>query len=441
MSMEQIALWLNGPYFLTALTEWFCCVCYIVREKKKRTGAALYLVCAGMLAAFGIALYLTDHYNPIQNEMIWLFFRMPLYCALMWLFLFLCCEGSKWYIFCIWIKAFLFAEFSWSVLMDIRERFWRAGTGIPAATWAITALFMIFLFFALDGIEKLFPIRRKNDVSRHEAILFVSIGMIAFLCATFFFGYFYSYFGEWFNISHTAADLIGLFCIFEYQMWFVNEKTKQELVLIEKVMEEQNRQYRISQENIAVINQKYHDIKHMIFLLQKNPPQKNMEWLSEIETEIRDFEAAKRTGNDVLDTMLTDRHLYCLRHGIEMTCVIDGKHLNDMREIDICTIFGNALSNAVECEEKIADEKKRLIHVCVFEKQGFLNIQVDNILEETLQFEEGLPVTTKGSREIHGYGLKSIRYTVSKYHGHMNVQTDGDWFELRILIPMPLRRE
>ena len=143
----------------------------------------------------------------------------------------------------------------------------------------------------------------------------------------------------------------------------------------------------------------------------------------------------------MLDTMLTDRHLYCIRHKIELTCVIDGKQLEDMREIDICTIFGNALSNAVECEETISDPKKRLIHVCVFEKQGFLNIHFDNIIEETLQFEEGFPITTKGSKEIHGYGLKSIQYTVEKYHGNMKIQTNGEWFKLRILIPLPLRHD
>lgn len=77
-----------------------------------------------------------------------------------------------------------------------------------------------------------------------------------------------------------------------------------------------------------------------------------------MEDEIRQYEAQNKTGNKVLDTVLTSKSLYCAKHGITFTCVADGTLLDFMDIMDICSIFGNALDNAIECELKIADKEK-----------------------------------------------------------------------------------
>lgn len=39
--------------------------------------------------------------------------------------------------------------------------------------------------------------------------------------------------------------------------------------------------------------------------------------------------------------------------------------------MDICSIFGNAIDNAIECVEKIADQNMRLIKLTVRTQNGF----------------------------------------------------------------------
>ena len=102
----------------------------------------------------------------------------------------------------------------------------------------------------------------------------------------------------------------------------------------------------------------------------------------------------------------------------------------------ICTIFGNALDNAIECERKIPDKEKRLIHVTVSQQKNFLILRFENYFEGQLDYNEGKLVTTKKEKEFHGYGIKSIRYTVSKYEGALSIDTKDNWFDLKILIPM-----
>lgn len=107
-----------------------------------------------------------------------------------------------------------------------------------------------------------------------------------------------------------------------------------------------------------------------------------------------------------------------------------------MDVMDICSIFGNALDNAIECELKIPDKEKRLIHVTVSKQKMFLILRFENYCEETLQYQEGALVTTKKEKEFHGYGLKSIQYTANKYEGAVSMNVEDNWFELKVLIPM-----
>ena len=128
--------------------------------------------------------------------------------------------------------------------------------------------------------------------------------------------------------------------------------------------------------------------------------------------------------------------MYCVRHGIELTCVADGAKLAFMDVMDICTIFGNLLDNAIECELGIQDKKKRLIHLAVYTKKDFLVIQCENYCPDHLEFQDGLPVTTKKDKAYHGYGIKSIRLTADKYGGTVTIHTRDEWFEINTLIPL-----
>lgn len=65
-------------------------------------------------------------------------------------------------------------------------------------------------------------------------------------------------------------------------------------------------------------------------------------------------------------------------------------------------------------------------------------IRFENYYEGSLELEESLPVTTKKEKTFHGYGLKSLRYTVHKYKGEVDIQCCDNWFNLKILLPMDM---
>ena len=78
----------------------------------------------------------------------------------------------------------------------------------------------------------------------------------------------------------------------------------------------------------------------------------------------------------------------------------------------------------------------RSISESIFSRHGIAILQVENFYEGDLRFVDGLPVTTKGDPNYHGFGLKSIRSTAEKYGGTVSVQAEDGLFLLRVALPV-----
>lgn len=120
-----------------------------------------------------------------------------------------------------------------------------------------------------------------------------------------------------------------------------------------------------------------------------------------------------------------------------MSCVVDGASMDFMNPVDLYTIMGNAMDNAMEAVSKFERPHLRIIDVLVHVRQRFLVISITNPMKEPPSFEDGLPVSTKEPDGFHGFGIRSIRSTVQKYGGETVIDTGDGFFCLSITIPLP----
>lgn len=235
----------------------------------------------------------------------------------------------------------------------------------------------------------------------------------------------------------TLADLSGAAMIYAFHSQLIEVQARYEKDTLHSIMETQYQAYQLSRESIDMVNQKYHDLKHQIALLRAQADSDRAEAnLQQLEREIRAYEASNQTGNPVLDAILTNKSLYCQKHGIELKFITDGKLLGFMEDMEISALFGNMLDNAIESVERLPDEQKRLIRLYVGGENGFLRIRIENYCEERLRFHDGMPLTTKRDKRYHGFGMKSMQRTVARYGGSMVASQRDNWFLLKILIPM-----
>lgn len=130
------------------------------------------------------------------------------------------------------------------------------------------------------------------------------------------------------------------------------------------------------------------------------------------------------------------KRLHCATNGIQFTCIAEGDKLQFMEAMDIFSLFGNILDNAIECETILAPET-RFIHLSVRVVNQMLIIHAENHFEGTLELRDGMPVTTKEDRTYHGYGMLSIRRIVEKYGGNFEITTGDQLFQIDIMLPVP----
>lgn len=216
-----------------------------------------------------------------------------------------------------------------------------------------------------------------------------------------------------------------------------NRRLMDERDTMKRLLEKENEQYRIDQERIEVINVKCHDIKHHLALLRDmKESEEKKKYVGELEQAVLFFENNVKTGNKTLDMLLAEKMLLCEQNHIRLSCMADGRSLNFMDGLDIYSLFGNAINNAIESVRGIEDEQKRIITLKVNVKNKFLCINIENYYEHEIVLEDGLPQTTKGDKAWHGFGMRSIRHTVEKYGGNLVVDTKDNIFSLGIYIPL-----
>ncbi|SEA92718.1 GHKL domain-containing protein [Pseudobutyrivibrio sp. ACV-2] len=215
------------------------------------------------------------------------------------------------------------------------------------------------------------------------------------------------------------------------------EQEKKEVVRVKELWNADKLMYERVQESIDLINIKCHDLKFQIREIRSGSQSSVDENLKEIEAAISIYTSCIKTGNDVLDTILTERSLQCEYEKIRLIHIVDGAVLSNISPNQLYSLFGNAISNAIEAVKKIDNIDKRLIHLNVQKHNDMVFIHIDNYCEisELHRTEGGFLQTTKEDKENHGYGLKSMSMLAEKLGGSMEYHIENDIFHLNIFIP------
>jgi hypothetical protein len=228
--------------------------------------------------------------------------------------------------------------------------------------------------------------------------------------------------------------LLTLFLQFGF---FKQNKLEIENQQMEKIINQQAEQYRLSKENIELINLKCHDLKKQIQSIRKISNKEEFDGcLDEVEKSVMIYDSIARTKNEALNTILTEKSLLCEKNHIYFTCMADCDKLSFMNNIDVYSLFANILDNAIECEQKEPSEDKRYVSLMISTQGNVLVIHSENYCNHSLEFEDGLPVTTNEDKNIHGYGMKSIRFITEKYNGALNAKLKDNMFTLDIVFPL-----
>jgi hypothetical protein len=425
------------PRLFTAVAEWAAYVIYIVPLKKRFQTPVIVLLLMGLLI-LQCALQIAAGMLPIQ-------FWVPGMIAavgLMFAGIFLCCETSAFDAGYCCARAFITAELAASLGWQLYCYFFLGRSGDSAVvSIAVVGITYICVFSVIYVLEsKRMPYNTRLNVTAMELVSALLIAAAVFIISNVYFAVQSSIFSASTGASlffiRTTVDFSGVTMLYAQQEQRNEIRLQREVEVLDNVLHRQYNQYKKFRGSIELLNHKYHDLKHQIAVIRaESDPVKKESYLAEMDQALKVYSTHIDTGNKVLDIVLTEKALYCTEQDITLTCVADGVLLNFMEAMDICTIFGNALDNAIESVRKLNDVEKRLIRVAVYAQNDMLMLRFENYTEEPLIFENGLPATTKQDKNYHGYGIKSILHTAEKYSGNMTIHHENNWFIMRVLIP------
>lgn len=430
----------NIPFSATLFAEWSACVIHVFylnrRWDRKRTAA---LCVAGLFLQYFVMQ--ATSYVELHLGFPW-YFRMFPFILFMFFFIlslidcklenavFLCCKS--------FIEAEMMASAAWGIYSHMVISLGKESDFLMAGSMMITYGCILALTVYLESSDREYFNNRQMGVKQNSAAVILCIIM-------FYFSNRNMMNAPDLNISETIRlydvrmvfDIFGYVIIFLLQKMMAEREMISEISMIKNTLNTQYTQYVNFRETSEYISRQCHDLKHQIDMLRFQTTEADREsYLEQMENKIKYYDSWISTGNSTLDTILTQKNIYCQKHGIELNCQVDGTALNYLAVRDICSIFGNILDNAIEAVVKYEDEEKRVIHGEVSRKQGFLVIRFENYFEDRLEMKGQTLQTTKTDKERHGYGIKSIQYTVKKYGGNFSISQEKNWVVLKIIIPV-----
>lgn len=240
--------------------------------------------------------------------------------------------------------------------------------------------------------------------------------------------------------SMTATDklysivccMLALYVQFMLHKLFIIEHENRTMELMRQ---EERKQYEISRNATESLNIKLHDLRHMLAERHIDLTQEEAESL---RRDISNYDSSINTGHETLNVLLTEKKLRCQRLGVRLSCSGDYSALSFMKKMDVYSIFGNAVDNAIEAVSKLDQSEKKLIDVSIEERGDVFFIGVTNYFDGVLLMEDGIPQTSKADEPgYHGYGIKSMRLIAAKYAGEVAISANEELFSLNIYLKRP----
>lgn len=215
--------------------------------------------------------------------------------------------------------------------------------------------------------------------------------------------------------------------------YYLRNKAKQDKIRMEQ-LQMQYAYYRDKQQEEEKVRSIYHDLKNHLLVLQSQTgnSQSVQNSVAELNEQMAEYANYYRTGNDFLDIIIRDKAKVAREKQIDFSVIIHFEAGAFIEPLDISTIFGNALDNAIEASEKLPIDK-RMITVKAACIRDMLIITVENNRLNEQNFENK---TTKEDKFLHGFGLSNIKKAVEKYGGSYTANAEKDVFKLKIVIPV-----
>lgn len=215
-----------------------------------------------------------------------------------------------------------------------------------------------------------------------------------------------------------------------------NEHLKREAEVNAKLLETQKEYYTMLLQKEKETRAFRHDIKQHLYCIRNLYANKKedelKQYLEEMQEQVEELSPRIQTGNDLITAITND----ILRKFPKVPLQWNGMLPDDLQisSLDLCTIFSNLLSNALEAAQK---EKEGNVNVNIKLMESTMMVSVINSCGREPCVKDGNFVSSKPENG-HGYGIENIKKCVEKNGGSYSATWDSGIFVTEVIIPHAL---
>lgn len=169
-----------------------------------------------------------------------------------------------------------------------------------------------------------------------------------------------------------------------------------------------------------------HDIKRHLMsvkeLANHNDCDNILKYIDDLYGEY-DIKYLRKYSNHKLINAIINRYMeMCKTFGIDFYCDIRDIDFSFISDANMTAILDNLLENAIEAAK---DSELKTIELTIKESnKNFVAINLENSCTTAPKKSGGELITTKTDKEVHGYGIRSIKRIAKEYNGNINYSFD-----------------
>lgn len=322
-----------------------------------------------------------------------------------------------------------------------------AAAGNYDLEWLMTETLAGDFSFLIARVVEIFILQMENDIFSEETVkkkrvkwyIFWSFSALVYLYIVI-----YCFIQEKIDASVLGMAFIAnvVFLIFIFILYFVYLHTVKKVELQKKEIEllkEKNRSQMEEYQEINSLHQQvrkiYHDLKNHVLIADRMQTSELKEmYLEDLESYFSEYLLKPDSGNEILDILIQKKHEICRKKQIRFEYNVEFSKGAFMNLVDVGTIFGNVIDNAIEACEQM-EESKRRISLFVGSVEMFIVIKVSNPFLEVRKVGKQL-FSMKRRFDKPGLGLVCLEDTLKKYDGTFCYNVKDNLFEITIMIPV-----
>ena len=203
-----------------------------------------------------------------------------------------------------------------------------------------------------------------------------------------------------------------------------------------KILEVQESLFNRTQNYLAETARARHDFKQTIYTLKNLADQKDLTGITEyLETYIKNIpqnEIVSYCKNNPLNAILNHYTTVAKQNSIKLNIDIDIPDELNISDVDLCSITGNILDNAVTAVGKL-DAGDRIIDLIISQNHNsHIYIIVENRFNGKVKKKGNEYLST--NRKGNGIGLSSITSTAENYGGTARFYNDNETFYSEVML-------